>query len=98
LLTPEGAATYLGLGSRWAVYRLVAQGQLPALKLAGKLRIDRVDLDRLIEALKISPRAVAAIGGRAPIVGVPSRLVPLPTRRTARRPVTAPVTRPDRDA
>jgi hypothetical protein len=30
LLSPEQAATYLGLRSRFAVYRLVASGQLPA--------------------------------------------------------------------
>jgi excisionase family DNA binding protein len=87
---------YLGLGSRWAVYRLVAQGQLPALKLAGKLRIDRVDLDAFIEALKSAPVAVTPMDKRSPSVGVPSRLVPLPAPRATRRPVTSPVTRPDR--
>src|SRR5260370_10468969 len=52
LMTPTQAASYLGLGSRWSIYRLVGAGELPALKLAGKLRLDRVDLDQLIQAKK----------------------------------------------
>jgi excisionase family DNA binding protein len=40
LLSPEQVAEYLGLGSRFAVYRLVASGHLPALRIANKLRID----------------------------------------------------------
>jgi excisionase family DNA binding protein len=52
LLSPDQAAVYLGLGSRWAVYRLVAAGELPAVKLAGKLRLDRIDLDQLIQEKK----------------------------------------------
>ncbi len=45
LLSPEQAAIYLGLRSRGAVYRLVASGQLPALRLANKLQPDLRDLD-----------------------------------------------------
>ena len=52
LLSPDEAATYLGLGSRWAIYRLVGHGELPVIRLAGKLRLDRDDLDRLIERRK----------------------------------------------
>ena len=55
LLSPDQAAAYLGLGSRWAVYRLVKSRELPAVVLAGKLRIDLTDLDRLIEAKKQDP-------------------------------------------
>jgi excisionase family DNA binding protein len=58
LMTPTQAASYLGLGSRWSIYRLIGAGELPALKLAGKLRLDRVDLDRLIQEKK---RLVATI-------------------------------------
>lgn len=29
LLSPEAAAAYLGLGSRWAIYRLVSSGSSP---------------------------------------------------------------------
>jgi len=43
LLSPEQAAAYLGLRSRFAVYRLVSSGQLPALRLANKLRVDLRD-------------------------------------------------------
>ena len=64
LLSPDHAAAYLGLGSRWAIYRLVAAGQLPALRLAGKLRIDRGDLDTLIDELK-RPRGAEALARRS---------------------------------
>jgi excisionase family DNA binding protein len=59
LLSPEQAATYLGLGSRWAVRRLMVNGELQVVRLAGKLRFDREDLDRLISARKSSPAAPA---------------------------------------
>ena len=36
LLSPEQAAAYLGLRSRFAIYRLVASGRLRALRLANK--------------------------------------------------------------
>jgi excisionase family DNA binding protein len=52
LLSPDQAATYLGLGSRWAVRRLMVNGELQVVRLAGKLRFDREDLDRLIAARK----------------------------------------------
>ena len=45
LLSPEQAAAYLGPRSRFVVYRLVAGGQLPALRLANKLRPNLRDLD-----------------------------------------------------
>ena len=57
LLSPSQAAAYLGLGSRFAIYRLVASGQLPVVRLANKLRIDLRDLDAAIEEAK---RGVAA--------------------------------------
>ena len=99
LLSPDEAATYLGLGSRWAIYRLVGHGELPAIRLAGKLRLDRHDLDRLIEMRKGTagadpdPRVLPSRrGGR-----VPHTLAPWPTHGGRRRPVTTPVTgaRPD---
>ena len=55
LLSPQDAATYLGLGSRWAVRRLVASGALPVVKLAGKWRLDLEDLEKLIAAKKSAP-------------------------------------------
>ena len=33
LLSPDQAAAYLGLGSRWAIYRLVKSGQLVSVTL-----------------------------------------------------------------
>ncbi len=90
LLSPEQAAVYLGLGSRFAVYRLVASGQLAALRLANKLRVDLRDLDSMIENAKAS-------GTRRPVhhavalvpCPVPQELAP---RRPHHRPVTVPVT------
>jgi excisionase family DNA binding protein len=55
LLSPDAVAGYLGLGSRWSVYRLLKAGELPAVTIAGKLRIDREDVDRMIEAKKLGP-------------------------------------------
>jgi excisionase family DNA binding protein len=71
LLSPEQAAAYLGLRSRFAVYRLVASGQLPALRLANKLRVDLRDLDVLIEKAKTNgaPRRDAFLANsRLPMV------------------------------
>jgi excisionase family DNA binding protein len=52
LLSPEQAAAYLGLRSRFAIYRLVASGRLRALRLSNKLRLDLRDLDTMIENAK----------------------------------------------
>lgn len=92
LLSPEQAAAYLGLRSRFAIYRLVASGQLPALRLANKLRIDLQDLDSIIENAKASTilRPVHPDGPRVSRP-VPRQLAP---RRVRRRPVTVPVTGP----
>ena len=100
LLSPDQAAAYLGLGSRWAIYRLVGHGELPAIHLAGKLRLDRDDLDRLIETRKgHAGTAADPRPGRARRIGsVPQNLAPLPTRRGRRRPVTTPVTGSGPDA
>lgn len=92
LLSPEQAATYLGLRSRFAVYRLVSAGQLPAaLRLANKLRVDLRDLELLIEKAKAYgvrplPRSVVGV---AVIRPVPLHLEP---RERRRRSVTRRVT------
>lgn len=54
LLSPDEAAHYLGLGSRWAIRRLVVSGALAVVRIAGKWRLDVEDLDRLISTLKCS--------------------------------------------
>jgi excisionase family DNA binding protein len=90
LLSPDLAARYLGLTSRWSIYRLVSAGELPPVRIAGKLRIDRADLDRFIEARKTaSSRAAPA----SPMVRAPSsaraHLEPLaPPSRDGDRTVT----------
>lgn len=96
LLSPEQAARYLGLGSRWAIYRLIASGQLPAVRLAGKLRLDRADLDTLITALKTAPAPRASATTR-PTRAVPSQLAPRTPVATRLRRVTFPVTSLSRD-
>lgn len=48
LLSSDDAAVYLGLGSRWATYRVIAQHAIPVVRLAGKLLLDRQDLDVLV--------------------------------------------------
>ena len=60
LLSPDQAAAYLGLGSRWAVRRLMVNGELQVVRLAGKLRFDREDLDRLI----MNRKSVTGVGHR----------------------------------
>ena len=77
LLSPDAAAAYLGLGSRWAIYRLVSSGQVPAMKLAGKLRIDRKDLDALIELLKQRSGEKRTPESGRPPSAVPRALRPL---------------------
>ena len=77
LVTPSGAATYLGLGSRFAIYRLVASGRLPAVRIANKLRIDLRDLDAVIDEGKDAVPNNA--GGRARTItprAVPRELAP----------------------
>jgi len=81
LLSPEQVATYLGLGSRWAVYRLVDGGELPRLKLAGKLRFDREDLDRLIDEKKRRRAKEALAALRRVHDRARTALAPLPPRR-----------------
>ena len=85
LLSPEQAAAYLGLRSRFAVYRLVASGQLSALRLANKVRVDLRDLEVLIENAKTNGAqgtARSAIG-TAVRRRVPRQLAPPHPRRRA---------------
>ncbi|MBB4404241.1 MULTISPECIES: helix-turn-helix domain-containing protein [Rhizobium/Agrobacterium group] len=49
ILTLEEVAAYLKAGRR-TVYRLAANGQIPAFKLGGTWRFHRAELDRWIAA------------------------------------------------
>ncbi len=92
LLVPTEAAVYLGLRSRWAIYRLVAAGELPAVRLAGKLLLDLRDLDTLIETSKVTAGAAVAHSAARPTVGRPrvlTELAPLRPARNGDRTVTA---------
>lgn len=87
LLDPVAAAAYLGLGSRWAMLRAAARHGIVAVRVLGKLRFDRRDLDRFIEVAKGMEEsgAPAPPGPRRSLAAVPRRLAP-------RRRVTASVT------
>ena len=90
LLSPSEAAAYLGLTSRFAIYRLVANGSLPGLRLANKLRLDLRDLDAVIEQAKSeNMRSQASPTSRA----VRSRAVPRELAPVRMRSVTVSVTR-----
>jgi excisionase family DNA binding protein len=93
LLTPDQAARYLGLPSRWSIYRLVKSGQLVSVAIAGKLRVDREDLEKFIEARKCEPnvRPIPLAAHRPAAVGARRvRLAPLapPSRADGDRTVT----------
>jgi excisionase family DNA binding protein len=91
LLSPTEAAAYLGLQSRFAIYRLVASGTLPAVRLANKIRLDLRDLDAAIEEAKGGDMQRKVSVARGPIRprAVPRALAPLQRRQ---RSVTASVT------
>jgi hypothetical protein len=94
LLSPDEAATFLALGSRWSVYRLIRRGDLPVLRIAGKLRVDVVDLERLIEAAKLTGDERPAVHRSAALAVVPRALAPArrATRVTVPRPGDSPAT------
>ena len=82
LLSPDQAAIYLGLGSRWAVRRLMVNGELQVVRLAGKLRFDREDLDCLIATRKSAtddrgPMRRSSKTRRRVTTTAPDRLAPL---------------------
>ncbi len=92
LLSPTEAAAYLGLGSRFAIYRLVSSGRLPAVRLANKVRLDLQDLDAAIELAKRGtttwPEVLRSSRSTRPRE-VPRQLAPLRRRKKS---VTSPVT------
>jgi excisionase family DNA binding protein len=91
LLSPTEAATYLGLTSRFAIYRLVSNGKLPAVRLANKVRIDLHDLHRIIEGAKSEVPGTDVRRSKGPTRprGVPHQLAPFRPRKNS---VTGPVT------
>ena len=96
LLSPEQAAAYLGLRSRFAIYRLVAGGRLRALRLSNKLRLDLRDLDSMIEEAKAEGTGSVdrSPAGPASARLVPRQLAPHRRRRSATPRVTVQA-RPD---
>lgn len=59
ILTLDEVAAYLKAGKR-TVYRLAAEGKLPAFKLGGTWRFRRRDLDRWIAANLTCKNSVAS--------------------------------------
>jgi excisionase family DNA binding protein len=51
LVSLDDAATYLGI-SRDGIYRLIAAGELSAIKIRRRTLLDPEDIDRLIERSK----------------------------------------------
>jgi excisionase family DNA binding protein len=84
LLSVDEVAVYLGLGSRFAVYHLISSGQLAAVRLGRRIRVDLRDLDAMIENAKtVAPPRMPSAGRRIVSRGVPMQLAPL--KRRARR-------------
>ena|SRR2546422_5733881 len=85
LLSVHEAAVYLGLGSRYAIYRLISSGRLPAVRLGSRIRLDLRDLDAMIENAKtVAPLPAPDWVRRTAMRTVPTQLAPL-ERRTRRR-------------
>jgi len=85
LLSVHEAAVYLGLGSRYAIYRLISGGQLPAVRLGRRIRLDLRDLDAMIESAKTVPPLLSPDAGRGTALrGVPTQLAPLQRRSRQR--------------
>ena len=74
LLRPEEAASLLQV-SRSKIYRLVADGRLPSVRLTGSVRIPRAALLELLEFATVWPDAPMGIGDK--------RTAPVAHTRTA---------------
>ena len=59
-LSPEEAAVVAGLG-RTTVFKLIAEGALPARKVGKKTIVLRADLMRFLEELPRAARALEAV-------------------------------------
>lgn len=68
MLAPTDIAAVCGL-SRRAVYDAIRRGELPAMRLCGRLRIRREDFEAWLAAARVAPIASSA----APMVAQPSR-------------------------
>ena len=56
LYTIPEAAIYLGR-STWSVRRLIWEGAVPAVRIAGRVHVDIQDMDDLIERTKVREEA-----------------------------------------
>ncbi len=62
LMTVEEAARFLGL-SVWTIRRWIFQRRIPYVKLGRAVRIDREDLDALVERARVEPGRYAVGDG-----------------------------------
>ena len=91
LLSAHESAVYLGLSSRFAVYRLLSSGRLPSVRLGSRIRVDLRDLDAMIENAKtVAPLRLSGVGRRTGPRAVPTRLAPLKRRDHRRTPTPPP--------
>jgi excisionase family DNA binding protein len=75
LMRPEDAAALLQV-SRSKIYRLVADGWLPSVRLTGSVRIPRAALLELIEATTSWPGAVLEVSDRRTALVAHTRTAP----------------------
>lgn len=61
-MTSQEVARYLNYGIR-SVYKLIHNGELPAIKIGGHYRIEKRDLDNWIEMTKWMRRRASSSGG-----------------------------------
>jgi excisionase family DNA binding protein len=86
LLGVEAAAAKLAVPPS-AIYKLTASGRLPAVKVGGRLRIRRADIDQfIIDNVRTDQRVSAmARAAQAGATAGTSRSRPRPSRTTSRR-------------
>lgn len=59
LLTVKTVAERVGL-SEWAIRRAIHDGELPAYKPRGQLRVDAADLEHWLDGTRVTPRPLRA--------------------------------------
>lgn len=84
ILTLDEVATYLKAGKR-TVYRLVANGEIPAFKLGGTWRFRKSDLERWIASRTGETAFGAERGGKAVLRAAAAASTPgRATKRTSK--------------
>lgn len=71
LLKVSAVADRVGL-SEWAVRRAIHDGQLPAFKIRGQLRVDALDMETWLEACRFVPQQMSAPSGQPAVTPSPA--------------------------